>query len=428
MRRCVSIFVAIVLLAGSVRAEMRFPAPDFKGGYQLPQTVTSPTRAAVMAAIDVAALAGSLGVGMWLIYTKRSRRAVFVLMAASLVYFGFYRKGCVCPVGSIQNVAAAVGGHGALPWLVAAFFALPLGFALFAGRVFCAGVCPLGAIQDLMLWKPVRVPAWLEQALGLFPFLYLGVAVLYASVGSSRFLVCEYDPFVGFFRMSATAHMLLLGGVLLGMSLFVGRVYCRFICPYSVLLRWASPFASRRVSITPKECVDCRLCETACPFGAIRHPTPMQRMQNPTKGRGGLVGLLVLLPLGMGAMAFVGYLASPAMARLDFVVRVAERVALEEGHRVEGTTEESAAFRATGQEVEQLYARAHIIEHQFAAGGAILGAYMGLVIGAKLIAYTMRRRRVGYTTDPAACLACARCYKSCPVEIEHNQELAASVV
>src|SRR5215510_15844713 len=31
---------------------------------------------------------------------------------------------------------------------------------------FCAGVCPHGALQDLLLIKPLKVPAWLQHALG----------------------------------------------------------------------------------------------------------------------------------------------------------------------------------------------------------------------------------------------------------------------
>ena len=42
---------------------------------------------------------------------------------ASLAYFGFFRQGCVCPIGSIQNVAAAaVEPTLAVPPVVLAFF------------------------------------------------------------------------------------------------------------------------------------------------------------------------------------------------------------------------------------------------------------------------------------------------------------------
>ena len=58
----------------------------------------------------------------------------------SLLYFGFWRKGCVCAIGSVQNVALALFDPGyAVPLGVAAFFVLPLAFALFAGRAFAPG-------------------------------------------------------------------------------------------------------------------------------------------------------------------------------------------------------------------------------------------------------------------------------------------------
>ncbi|MHC5086583.1 MAG: 4Fe-4S binding protein, partial [Planctomycetota bacterium] len=41
------------------------------------------------------------------------------------------------------------------------FFFSPLVFTLFFGRSFCAAVCPLGVIQDLVLLRPLKVPIWL---------------------------------------------------------------------------------------------------------------------------------------------------------------------------------------------------------------------------------------------------------------------------
>jgi NAD-dependent dihydropyrimidine dehydrogenase PreA subunit len=48
---------------------------------------------------------------------------------------------------------------------------------------------------------------------------------------------------------------------------------------------------------------------------------------------------------------------------------------------------------------------------------------MGLVVCLKLIHLSIRRRRHDYEADPAACLSCARCYLSCPVEHERLQGL-----
>jgi len=255
-------------------AVSRFPPPDFESDYQRPQTTYPPPRPGWQEATDAGVLLAALCVAAWLALKVRRRWAMVLLSIFSLGYFGFYREGCVCSVGAIQNVTLALADRTyALPLVVALFFALPLAFALIFGRVFCAGVCPLGAIQDLVLVRPVKVPTWLEKALSVAPVIYLGAAVLYAATGS-LFIICRYDPFVGFFRLSGPAPMLIAGGIVLLGSMFIGRPYCRFLCPYRVLLGVCSRFAWRHATITPDECLVCSLCEDACPFGAIQRPTP----------------------------------------------------------------------------------------------------------------------------------------------------------
>jgi len=177
-------------------------------------------------------------------------------------------------VGSIQNVSLAIARpEYVLPFTVVLIFALPLLFALIFGRVFCAGVCPLGALQEIVLVKPVRLPRWLAEALGVLPFVYLGAAVLFAAT-NTMFIVCRYDPFVPFFRLAGPLHMLLIGAGTLLLSTFIGRPYCRFLCPYGALLSMFSRFSWRKISVTPDECVVCSLCHDACPFDAIESPTP----------------------------------------------------------------------------------------------------------------------------------------------------------
>jgi polyferredoxin len=234
--------------------------------------------------VDVAALAGGLGLAAWLILVRRSRKGVTLLSAGTLAYFGFYRQGCICPIGSIQNVSLSlVDPQYAVSGGVIAFFFLPLLAAFLVGRVFCGGVCPLGAIQDLVLLRPVRVPRRLDAALGVVPYLYLGAAVYFAAFGYAvrtaggqlatvrRFVICEWDPFVGFFRLAGPSSMLAIGAGVLLLGVFVGRPYCRWLCPYGALLAIPSRVAWRNVSITPDAELDCGLCAEACPFGAIRN-------------------------------------------------------------------------------------------------------------------------------------------------------------
>ena len=394
----------------------RFPPPEFKEGHQLPTTTTPPARDAVLAYADVAVLAAALGLAAWLVLRRRSRRAVFVLMVFSLLYFGFYRRGCICPIGAIQNVALAVFDSSyAIPITVLAFFLLPLVFALLFGRVFCSSVCPLGAAQDLVLFRPLKVPAWLAQALGLLPYVYLGLAVLLAAGGSS-FIICQYDPFVPFFRMSGSIHMLILGAAFLVLGMFVGRAYCRFLCPYGALLNLASRLSRWRVTITPDECIKCRLCEEACPFDAIRKPTPAGVFRR-TEGRMLLGGLILLLPVLMAAVGWLGGMSGGALARTNGTLRVAELVRLDARTPQGDPVDEVTAFRRTGRLDAELFQEAESVRRSYGRGGWLFGGWVGLVIGLKLIGLSVRRTRIDYEAERGSCMACARCYAWCPQEL-----------
>ncbi len=273
-------FAVLVLLAftapGALGADVseRFPPPDFETDYSMPETVLPPAGSDAMGILTIVILVAALSLATLFIHRWRKRTAVIGLSVFALLFFGFVRKGCICPIGSIQHVSVSLfGTEYSVPLLVALLFALPLVFALLFGRVFCAGVCPLGAVQDLVLIKPVRLPAWLVAGLSMLPILYIGLAVLYA-VNGTGFFICRYDPFVGFFRLSGPAVMLAVGGLFVVASTFIGRPYCRFLCPYAVLLSLCSRWSWRQIKTTPDDCIVCGLCEDACPFGAIEPPTP----------------------------------------------------------------------------------------------------------------------------------------------------------
>jgi NAD-dependent dihydropyrimidine dehydrogenase PreA subunit len=82
--------------------------------------------------------------------------------------------------------------------------------------------------------------------------------------------------------------------------------------------------------------------------------------------------------------------------------------------------DEVKAFRDTGGAPQELYAQAQVIVRRFHIGGALVGVWMGLAISGKLIAYSIRRRNPDYTADPGTCIACARCFMSCPVELKRR--------
>ena len=298
MTRLLKLFLlSLVLCCTLAWGIERFPPPDFEGGYTFPTTTTPGPDAPWHEWLDVGVLIAALSVGTYLVLKKRSRAWVFGLMVFSLAYFGFYRKGCVCSIGAIQNVALTVfSSDYAIPLTALLFFVIPLVFTLFFGRIFCGSVCPLGAIQDLVLMKPMAVPKWLEAGLRMIAYTYLALSVLFAATGSA-FLICRYDPFVAFFRLSGNMPVFVLGACFLVIGLFVARPYCRFVCPYGVLLRQCSRLSKWRVTITPTDCIACRLCEDACPFGAIDGPQPEWTPRDHAQGRRRLTTLLVALPV-----------------------------------------------------------------------------------------------------------------------------------
>jgi NAD-dependent dihydropyrimidine dehydrogenase PreA subunit len=241
------------------------------GGYKTPAVQRPLPRNSWLQVLDVGVLAAAMGISSWLVLKRRSRKSLVALAIGSLAYFGFYREGCICPIGSIQNVALAlIDPRYSIPMVVTATFFLPLVMAVFVGRAFCGGVCALGAIQELVLIKPVQVPRRLDQALGLLKYVYLGLAIFFVLKPAGRdFLICRFDPFVDFFRRTGPPHMLLLGGAFLLAGMFIGRPYCRYLCPYGGLLAWCTRMARRGVTITPDKELDCGLCSEACPYGAI---------------------------------------------------------------------------------------------------------------------------------------------------------------
>jgi polyferredoxin len=276
------LLLAVSAAPGALFAQYQKTPPDFGGVYNFPTPAHPEPIAGYLRFLDALLLAAALGGAAWLILKSRNRKGVILLSLASVAYFGFYRNGCICAVGAIQNVVLClVHPQYAISLSVIAIFFLPLVATLLFGRVFCGGVCPLGALQDLVIVKPLQVPRKLDKALRWLQYLYLGLAVYFAgwglqlSLGSlhlkigQRFLICDWDPFVQIFRRSGSFHMIVIAAAFIIAGMFIGRPYCRWLCPYGGILAILSRVAWRNVSITPDKELNCGLCAESCPHGAI---------------------------------------------------------------------------------------------------------------------------------------------------------------
>ncbi len=280
---CWILAVLCIFSPAALVAQYQKAPPDFGDTYSFPTPAHPEPVADWLRGLDVFLLAAGLGIAVWLVHKRRSRSGITLLGIASVAYFGFYRKGCICSVGAIQNVVLClVDSRYFVSISIVAIFFLPLAATLIWGRVFCSGVCPLGAIQDLVVVRPLRVPVRLDRALRWLQFVYLGLAVLFAGWGlnlhlgawhidlGQRFLICDWDPFIPLFRRSGPSYMVAMGAAFILAGMFIGRPYCRWLCPYGGLLSILSRVAWKNVRISPDKELDCGMCADACPYGAIR--------------------------------------------------------------------------------------------------------------------------------------------------------------
>ena len=245
--------------------------PSFNDGYEFPEQ-----RAAVPAVLawriaDAVLLFGLLGLGAWLFHTRRDRRWLWLPLGTGLLWFGFLRHGCICPIGAIGNVTAALTRSDEIDislFTVIAFF-VPLAAALIFGRVFCGAVCPMGALQELLGWRARRVPRRLDRVLRLGGWLMLSGAIA-AAAWLLALPICRFDPFITLFRRTGPCEMWLFTASFLLLCVLVARPYCRWVCPYAKLLGIFAKISFLGRRIDAATCGRCGACESKCPVDAIQ--------------------------------------------------------------------------------------------------------------------------------------------------------------
>ena len=270
-------------------------------------------------------------------------------------------------------------------------------------------------MQELVAIAPIRISPALERVLGLGKYIYLGLATLGVATGAG-FFICRFDPFVRIYRMNDNYSMLIAAGLILLVGVFIARPYCRFLCPYGVLLGWMSRFSKFHLEIPPSPCVSCRLCEDSCPYNAIDMPTPHHLVEDPAKGKKRVRALVFLTPLFILLGAAGGYMMYEPLSLIHPTVSLSERVAVED--TVPGTLSilESDTFRMEGKTPAALHTEALAIKEKFKTGSALLGAFLALIISIKLIELSVVKKRTIYEPHKETCFSCGRCYPYCPVE------------
>ncbi len=198
--------------------------------------------------------------------------------------------------------------------VIAAGFIVVLVLTLLFGRVYCSTICPLGILQDVIIYLKrkfrkrkrykfnfIKAWPWLRYSL-------LGITVAFFLAGNILILAL-LDPYSIFGRITSDLFRPVFSGItnvladilnsfgvyglykvdihaihyevllipfvflilIVWMSLAKGRLYCNTICPVGTFLGLLSKVSVFQIKLNKTTCTKCGLCERSCKAECIDH-------------------------------------------------------------------------------------------------------------------------------------------------------------
>ena len=189
-----------------------------------------------------------------------------------------------CPLGTLQNSLSAA--NKSFPYYI---FGILLLYGIILGRWICGFLCPFGLVQDLL--HKIRTPkikkGRVTKALSALKYIIL---VLFVFIIPLAYMLkdfplpafCKYICPAGTFGGAIgllinpensglfellgplfTWKFALMCSILVG-SVFVYRIFCRFLCPLGALYGIFNRFSILGIKLNRPKCIDCGLCVAKC--------------------------------------------------------------------------------------------------------------------------------------------------------------------
>jgi polyferredoxin len=186
----------------------------------------------------------------------------------------------LCPFGGVVSIYGAIAGDTLVRKIhQSSMILMYIGFvlALLTGPAFCGWVCPVGSFQEWIgkIGKRIfkkRYNHWLldriDSKLRYLRYVVL-IWVVYVTATSAVLVFESYDPYFALFNfwtgeVALSAFIIL--GVMIAMSLFVERPFCKYACPYGAVLGIFNLFRIFGIKRNTQTCIDCRKCDRICPM------------------------------------------------------------------------------------------------------------------------------------------------------------------
>ena len=189
-----------------------------------------------------------------------------------------------CPIGSLQ---ASIGSPAhAIAFYVLGFLFL---FGILLGRFICGFLCPFGLVQDLLYkikTKKLVINPKVAKYLSYIKYVVLAVFV----IGMPLLLKDDYGSSPqgilegGLPLIAKNADLRSMLGtlffskltiliVVVLVSIFSYRIFCRFICPLGAIYGLFNKISFYNFSID-SSCINCKKCEKVCKFGIKTYENP----------------------------------------------------------------------------------------------------------------------------------------------------------
>jgi polyferredoxin len=162
-------------------------------------------------------------------------------------------------------IGAGPGPGGPSLVIVSGLIILFLVLTFAAGRIFCAQICPIGAVQELFYTDPKQKflateKVYLMVLRGIVIILFFAMGIFFSIALLDFFGIRE------FFSLEIESMFFTAFVVLIAISLFFYRPFCRLICPVGALFSLAAAKGLYKLRRTDA-CTQCGTCERACPTG-----------------------------------------------------------------------------------------------------------------------------------------------------------------